>query len=412
MPHRNRLSSLLAALLVAAPACAVAADATPGLQLEWNARLRQETVDDDAFARGADATTLRLRAGLRMHAASGFDALLEGEGIAAAGAYNSGANGRIDRPAIVDPGGVELNQAWIGWRNGPFGVTAGRQRLQFDNQRWIGNSGWRQNEQTFDALALEFAPRKDIALRYAFLDRVHRVNGDDALDPLARERALSDHLFNATWKPGRQQLTGYGYLHEDRDAAGASSATWGLRWSGSHPVGDAGFGWTLETARQRDYANAPRSFSHGYWLLEPALTVHGVTARLGWERLGGDGTHALQAPLGTLHAFNGWADKFLVTPADGLDDRYLGLGGAFGRERAGARATWQFAWHDYRADHGDAHYGREWDASLGVPLARGVNALLKFADYRADGFAADTRKLWLQLEYSGSHRSPPRGTDR
>ena len=402
MPHRNRLSSLLAALLVAAPACAVAADATPGLQLEWNARLRQETVDDDAFARGADATTLRLRAGLRMHAASGFDALLEGEGIAAAGAYNSGANGRIDRPAIVDPGGVELNQAWIGWRNGPFGVTAGRQRLQFDNQRWIGNSGWRQNEQTFDALALEFAPRKDIALRYAFLDRVHRVNGDDALDPLARERALSDHLFNATWKPGRQQLTGYGYLHEDRDAAGASSATWGLRWSGSHPVGDAGFGWTLETARQRDYANAPQSFSHGYWLLEPALTVHGVTARLGWERLGGDGTHALQAPLGTLHAFNGWADKFLATPAGGLDDRYLGLGGAFGRERAGARATWQFAWHDYRADHGGAHYGHEWDASLGVPLARGVNAMLKFADYRADGFAADTRKLWLQLEYSGS----------
>ena len=399
-------------LLAATPACATAAEVAPGMQLEWNARLRQETVDDDAFARGADASTLRLRAGLRLQAASGFGALLESEGIAAAGAYNSGANGRSDRPAIVDPDGVELNQAWVAWRNKMFGATAGRQRLLFDNQRWIGNSGWRQNEQTFDALALELAPRADVALRYAFLDRVHRVNGDDARDPLARERALSTHLINAAWKPGRQQLTGYGYLHEDRDVAAASSATWGLRWSGSHPLGETGFGWTLEAARQRDYANAPRSFSHAYWLLEPALTVRGVTARLGWEHLGGDGAHALQAPLGTLHAFNGWADKFLATPADGLDDRYLGLGGTFGRERAGARAAWQFAWHDYRADHGDARYGREWNASLSVPLAKGLNAMLKYADYRADAYAADTRKLWLQLEYSGSRRLPPGGTNR
>ena len=402
MPHRNRLPSLFAALLAAAPACAAAADPAPGLHLEWNARLRLETVDDGAFARQADATTLRLRAGLRWHAASGFDALLEGEGVAATGAYNSGANGRTDLPAIIDPRGAGLNQAWLGWRNRAFAIVAGRQRLQFDNQRWIGNSGWRQNEQTFDALALEYAPRADIALRYAFLDRVHRVNGDDALDPLARERALSDHLLNAGWKHGKQQLVGYGYLHEDRDVAAASSATWGLRWSGSHPLGDTGFGWTLETARQRDYANAPVAFSHAYWLAEPTLSVRGVTARLGWEHLGGNGTHALQAPLGTLHAFDGWADKFLTTPANGLDDRYLGFGAPFGRERGGARAAWQLAWHDYRADHGGARYGSEWDASLSVPLAKGVNAMLKYADYRADAFAADTRKLWLQLEYSGS----------
>ena len=28
--------------------------------------------------------------------------------------------------------------------------------------------------------------------------------------------------------------------------------------------------------------------------------------------------------------------------------------------------------------------------------------MLKIADYRAAGFARDTRKLWLQLEYKGS----------
>ena len=127
-----------------------------------------------------------------------------------------------------------------------------------------------------------------------------------------------------------------------------------------------------------------------------------MTARLGWEHLGGDGTHALQAPLGTLHAFDGWADKFLVTPANGLDDRYLGLGAAFGRERAGARATRQFAWHDYRADHGGAHYGANGTRRWACRWRRALNATLWHADYRADAFAADTRKLWLQLEYSGS----------
>ena len=105
--------------------------------------------------------------------------------------------------------------------------------------------------------------------------------------------------------------------------------------------------------------------------------------------------------LAGLHAFNGWADKFTNTPAAGLDDRYLGIGGNFGREHAGARAAWQIAWHDYRATHGSVHYGSEWNASLGLPLAKGVSALLKLADYRADRYARDTRKLWLQVEYKG-----------
>ena len=79
-----------------------------------------------------------------------------------------------------------------------------------------------------------------------------------------------------------------------------------------------------------------------------------------------------------------------------------GIGGNVGRERAGARAAWQLAWHAYRADRGGSHYGHEWNASLSLPLAKGVSGLLKVADYRADRFARDTRKLWLQLDYKGS----------
>jgi hypothetical protein len=367
---------------------------------EWNARLRHETVDDDAFGLDARATTLRLRAGLRLRSATGLEALIEGEGVASAGdGYNSGANGRTTRPAITDPTGAEWNQAWIGWKGARAGATLGRQRVLFDNQRWIGNSGWRQNEQTFDALSAQWSVTPAIAVRYAFLDRVHRVAGDDALDPLARERALATSALDLAWTHGAQQLVAYAYLHHDRDVATASTRTLGLRWSAAPPRGANGWGWTLESARQQDHAGNPLRFSHAYWLAEPTFAHAGITWRAGWEHLGGDGTHALQTPLASLHAFNGWADRFLVTPPGGLDDRYVGAGGKFGRGRAAGKLNWQAAWHDFRSTQ-DGRYGTEWDASLGFPVGASVNGLVKLADYRSDGFAMDTRKLWVQLEWA------------
>jgi len=406
LPRQLLFASISA--LCTLPALAVAAEsaqpASP-FTLEWNARLRHEAVDDDAFARGADATTLRLRAGLRLRLGAGFSALLEGEGIASAGdAYNSGANGQVTRPAIIDPKGVELNQAWLGWKGKHASATLGRQRLLFDNQRWIGNVGWRQNEQTFDAIVGDWQITPTLTARYAWLDRVHRVNGDDALDPRARERDLSTHLFNLAWKRGAQQWVGYAYLHDDRDVAIASTATYGVRWTGARLHDGDGWGWTLEAARQRAYVDNPLAFSHAYWLIEPTLTQHGITWRAGWEHLGGDGSHALQAPLGTLHAFNGWADKFVVTPTGGLEDRYVGAGGKFGYGSHAGKLNWAVIRHDYAADSRSNvpgnHYGSEWNASLGFPVAKDVIGLVKLADYRSDGFARDTRKLWLQFEWT------------
>ncbi len=400
MPRHQLLSATIAAM-IAIPSIVYAAEPAPApLQVEWNARLRHEVVDDDAFARGANATTLRLRAGLSLHFGAGFSALVEAEGIASAGdRYNSGANGRTTYPAITDPKGIELNQAWLGWKGGHVGATLGRQRLLFDNQRWIGNVGWRQNEQTFDAIAGHWQLTPTLTVRYAWLDRVHRVNGENALDPLARDRELSTHLFNLAWKQGAQQWVGYAYLHEDQDVASVSTATYGVRWTGTHLHEGNGWGWTLESARQREFAGNPLSFSHAYWLVEPNLAWHGVTYRAGWEHLGGNGAHALQTPLATLHAFNGWADKFVVTPPGGLEDRYLGAGGKFGRGSSAGKLNWAVAWHNYAADIG-GNYGREWDASVGFPVIKDVIGLVKFADYRSDRFARDTRKVWMQLEWT------------
>lgn len=407
LPHY--LLSAAIGTLCALPAVACATDnhaaagtakTTTPVALEWNARLRHESVDDDAFPHDAQAATLRLRLGVRARFGAGWSALLEGEGVAAFDDnYDSGANGRAGYPVIADPSGVELNQAWIGWRDAHASATLGRQRVLIDNQRWVGNSGWRQNEQTFDAAAFEWKPSSAIVVRYIWLDRVHRVSGDHARDLLARERSLDTHLLDVALTHGSQHWGGYAYAHEDRDVAAASTLTTGLRWSGEHMQGGNGWGWRIEAARQRDYANNPLTFSHTYWLLEPSMAWHGVTWRAGWEHLGGNGRHALQTPLATLHAFNGWADKFVVTPAGGLEDRYLAASGRFGRGAHAGKLTWMAAWHDYRADAGGG-YGREWDASLGFPVSGAVNGLLKVADYRSDGYARDTTKLWLQLEWS------------
>lgn len=401
-------ASLLAAAL-STPAAAHGGDATlqpasesAPLQLEWDARLRHEQVDAAAFSRDASATTLRLRLGLHATFGHGWSTLLEGAGVATAGdRYNSGANGRTQYPTITDPHGGELNQAWLGWQGGAFDATLGRQRIVLDNQRWIGNVGWRQFEQTYDAIALHWQPTDDWTIRYDWLDRVHRVAGPDALNRLARERHLDTHLFNATHVRGAQSWVGYAYLHEDRDMHTASTATYGLRWAGSHLQQGTGPGWTLEFARQADYANNPASFRASYWLVEPSWSVSALTAKLGWEHLGGDGLHAVQTPLATLHGFNGWNDQFNVTPADGLEDRYLGANGKFGRGRLAGKLAWTVVYHDYRADRGGRRYGSEWNASLAFVITAGFSALLKAGNYQAREWGRDSTKLWLQLEWRG-----------
>ncbi|MEO8777269.1 MAG: alginate export family protein [Rhodanobacter sp.] len=411
--YRILLAASLLAAAISTPAAADSRDAAlqpmsepAPLQLEWDTRLRQEQVDDDAFHRDASAATVRLRLGLRASFDNGWSALLEGAGVAGADHHsNSGANGQAQYPAITDPRGSELNQAWLGWQGDELGATLGRQRILLDNQRWVGNSGWRQFEQTYDGIALHWQPARDWTVRYDWLDRVHRVAGPDAINPLARERRLDTSLFNAAYVRGAQTWVGYAYLHEDRDVRAASTATYGARWAGSYLQGGIGPGWTLEFARQTDYANNPANYAVNYWLFEPSWTLRALTAKLGWEHLGGDGIHAVQTPLATLHAFNGWDDQFNVTPPGGLEDRYLAVNGKFGRGPLAGKLAWTVTYHDYRADHG-GRYGSEWDAALAFALAKNLGALLKVANYHADGFGRDSAKLWLQLEWKGQQAVP------
>ncbi len=384
-------TSLVLALTLALPVAAWA-DAPV-----WNATLRYrlETVDDAAFVHDAVANTVRLRIDVRIPIRSGFAAVVGGEGVAELGDhFNSGANGATRYPVVADPRAVEINQAYLTWSNPHARANVGRQRILLDNQRFIGNSGWRQNEQTFDAVLLEATPRKDLTLRYLWLDRVHRVAGDHARDPLARERNLDAHLVQYAWAAPLGQVVGYHYRIEDQDVVAASTATSGARWHGDRPQAQHPWGWTAEWARQTEAGGNPARFSHHYALLEARLMPNAALGfKAGIERLGGDGQHALQSPLATLHAFNGWADMFLTTPVTGLADAYLGANGKL------RGFDWAVTGHDFDATRGGTHYGREWDASLGRGFGHGWSGLIKFADFNRIDAARDVRKLWLQVEW-------------
>lgn len=359
-------------------------------------RYRFEQVDDDALVRDAKAHTVRLRVGYQHSFSPGWRAYLEGEHVESLnGEFNSTANGNTGFPVVADPEDTELNQAWLGYAGERIEGRLGRQRILIDNHRFLGNVGWRQNEQTYDAVWLAGSPLPGLRAQYGYLNRVHRVFSDAAINPLLREREHDSHFVDLDYAVAPAlKLGGYVFLLKDEDAPADSSSTWGVRAVGSHVLNERiKLAVRGEYARQSDYRNQPLDFGLDYWRLEPSITLKGVTFKTGWERLDGDGSKGFATPLATLHAFNGWADRFLATPADGLDDRFIGVSGSLGK------ASWAVVRHEFDAARGSADYGHEWDASLSYPLPHGLTALVKLADYQSDGFATDVSKFWFQLEW-------------
>ncbi len=406
-----RLAAALPLLLVAAPALAADAGGAPLLDL----RYRYEHVAQDGIARDADAHSARLRLGYRTARWHGWSALGEVDGVAHLGGerFNDTRNGRARYPTVADPDYVELNQALLRYDGGHGNVQLGRQRINLGNQRFVGGVGWRQNEQTYDGAMMELAPAARWKLTYAYVTNINTVFGPDQ-PPVPSVTAPANihgdsHLLQARFAPGTQlAFTGYHYrldLENVAVAAGAprgtlSADTTGLRVQGSHGA----FGYVLEHARQVDGHGNPWSLDSRYWLGEASHAAGEVKSTLGYEVLGagagGPGNRAFQTPLATKHAFQGWADQFLTTPADGLRDAYAGVVVPL----AGGKAQ---AWyHDFRSDRGSYRYGHELNLSWerAVPQLKGLSVLLKAARYRsADAVRTrDADKLWVQLQYTRS----------
>lgn len=379
-----------------------------------DARLRYEHVEQVPLTDDAEAVTLRARLGGELSNGP-WSFLAEAEGTLAINEdYNSGVNGKALFPIVADPENIELNRIQVQYKGLPKTVvTVGRQRINLDDQRFVGSVGWRQNEQTFDAARIEWSGVKNLKVDLTYSWSARTIWGIDGFG--ARQQALSgDNFFgNLSYTTKIGTLTGFAYLIDEDEPAQVtllrnSSQTYGARFAGAYPLSKAvKLSYVASYASQSDYAKNPVSYSADYYLGELGIEAKGFKLLGGYEVLGSDQTaagapgsvFAFQTPFATLHKFQGWADKFLTTPANGVQDAYGSLSYTKAKVGPFASISGTVAYHDYKSDKLSMDYGTEWNFQL-LAKVKKYTFILKYADYNADAFATDTKKFWASVEWA------------
>jgi hypothetical protein len=379
-------------------------DAKPILDI----RYRFEYVDQNGFAEDARANTVRARAGFETGRYYGMGLVFDAEWIEAIGSekFNNTINGKTQYPVIADPDDTQVNQFHIVSENTIPDTLfkLGRQRIIWDDARFVGNVGFRQNEQTFDAFRGVITALPDTALEYVYFEEVQRIFGTDS--PIG-DLGLDGHGIRVQYS-GFEPLTITPFaLLLDYDAPTPPESdrqSYGVLLAGSRALRDD---WRLlysgSVAYQADYADNPFDVRLWYYRIEPGIAYSNMKFKAGYEVLEGDGpNNAFQTPLATLHKFNGLTDRFLVTPDNGLEDLYLSVDAPLPGEGWLSDLTVKAGYHQFWAERGDSHYGWEWDAGIFKKIPAGPGSIelgLQYASYDADNFAGDTDKLWLTLHF-------------
>ncbi len=379
-------------------------------KVDFMARYRYEHVNDDLKTKNANANTIRFALGYKTGAFYGFRAYGQFERIQAVTdeKYNDGENGKTSFPKIVDPEGTEVKQAYLSYEG--FDKTlikAGRQIITYRKapfHRFIGTVLWRQNWQTFDAVSLVNESLPDTRLSFAWLNQVNTIT--------SKTEGIEGYLFNAKYNGfSLAKLEGYAYLldYDDRASFGKSTNTYGLRANGAYGLNDwVKLIYTGEYAHQTDAGSNPVSYDANYYLFEGGLKfklhnpLNMLLVKASYEVLGSDnGTKAFITPLGTNHAFQGWGDRFLSTPASGIEDAYVTLvTKPFG-------AKFVAVYHVLTSEDGGFDYGTELDLLLTKTFKKHYTLGIKYAGYNADtnpmnttGTAGnDADKFWVLAQY-------------
>jgi hypothetical protein len=373
-----------------------------------DARLRYEGVQQVGRPLDADALTIRIRAGAEAKKGD-FALLVEAEGnYAISEKFNSTTNGKTAFPVVADPENIELNRIQLQYSGiKKTLVTVGRQKINLDDQRFVGSVGFRQNEQTFDAARIEFSGIKDVKADIIYARSVRTIFGIDGIG-FRPGRIDGDNVFaNLSYKTKYGTLTGFAYLVDQDELAVQnfrfSSQTFGGRFAGAKPLNKVTkLTYAASYARQSDYHRNPNNYSADYIAAELGIEAKGIKLLGGYELLGSSSGRAFtsfQTPLATLHKFNGNADIFLTTPPNGLQDIYSTIGytkskiGPF--DSLGVLATY----HDFTSDRLSLNYGDEINLQVVAKLKK-YTFTLKYADYNARAFATDTKKLFASVEWA------------
>ncbi len=348
--------------------------------------LRWEYGKIDAFQHSHGATA-RTRFGVKSGSAFGFSGLIEGVNTASPkpSAYFDGVETNDGPQTIVaDPERTDVNRVWLAYRNADLGgleIKAGRQRIKLDDDRWIGNVGWRQNEQTFDSVrATTNLGMPDLRLQYVYVWQVNRIFGDQG-PAGTRDFGPRAHFVNVAYDAGpAMKAVFFAYLVDPNQAnfRAFGSATYGARFTGSIALSDAvSMPYQASYAFQEDWGNNQVSYDAHYALAETGLALKDcVKFFVGYEHLGSDTDARIVTPFSTAHKFNGFADAFLTNGGTrGLRDLYARIAPAIPID--GVKLS--FAFHQFWDDQGGDDLGQEYDVLATWKLNDHVGFLWKFA---------------------------------
>src|SRR5882672_1721265 len=262
-------------------------------------RLRMESVDQDPLAQDANALTLRARLGFETGKAWNTSLLVEADAvIPLQDDYrpDPAVATMVAYTVVADDETYEINRFQFTNTSLPgTTLTLGRQRLLLDDQRFVGNSGWRQNEQTFDALRIVNRSVTNLALDATYLNRVNRVNGPDSPQGVYKGDGF---LLNAGYQTKIGKLSAFGYLLDIEPITNIpaginpvrdSTSTYGLRFAGEKPVGKIKVAYAASYATQTDYGDNALDFDLAYKFVEATATFRQFSLGVGTEIMEGNG---------------------------------------------------------------------------------------------------------------------------
>jgi hypothetical protein len=406
------VSSLLSAMGLAVPYNAMAADTLEGALKEsttkLNLRPRYEKVEQTALPSGptgrSEAATLKTRLTFTTGSFYDVSAVLEFDDVTSLKDvdYLDGTNGKTG-PAIVDPEGTEVNQAYLSFKGlDSTDFRWGRQRILLDNQRFVGGVGWRQNEQTYDAFSVGNTSIPGLTAFYANISNVNRIFGEQSA---AGDHSHDTNLVNVGYAfEGIGKLSGYYYDIDNEYVAGLSNTTMGVRFAGSTELDSVKIGYELEYADQEENGENAE-YSADYTLIGVSGTISKYTLGIAQETLGADADagKGFTTSLATLHKFQGWADVFLATPGTGIEDMYITFkaGLPYGLAFIAMYHTFESA--ENVAPGNSSDFGSELDMALTKKWGNGASLQLKYADFSGEensGYAKDVEKIWVTATYA------------
>lgn len=364
--------------------------------------------------------------------------------------YNDGTNGfringgtnqnsNIEYAKIVDPDFTDINQLYIDWTGiKNTRVRAGRQQVNLDNVRFIGDIGFRQIMQVFDGVSVlnKSIPDTEIfAAHFEEITQITSVQRGGDLDLLNVRYRISPTEF----------LVGYGYLSNVEElgfgnawfgagtlnnngqpnlTADQSNKTFGVRLDGTHPFNpNVRMHYTAEYAKQDDYSGGDKRIDAHYYKLGIGGGYDNFNMRIDQELLSSnDNLYAFQTPYGTNHLFQGWVDKFLATPRSGIKDTFVTATYKLGDFLFFADYHLIDSDEDFNtvgggtATKGD-RYGKEWNAAVTWNIDKNWMTKVEYGKYTEDDHYAptanvansvagnrnrirDTEKFWVTAMYT------------